>query len=307
MSANVKSDPHTLRILIAIGLIAFGWSPLPLAAAATCDSAIPLAAGDTWRDPGGAPGEAALFSVRPDAPGTLALEASAPSGGPRVTLALVRPEEAGTPASTILHESATCLVLDGVSPGGTYLVRVAAEDPRRPLAPFRLSVLFAADRRVGGLSKSETDGELEIEPDPLVAEAPAGRGLGGVIARLAPRLCELCAGGESDDHGDGFLCATALSWNRSVSGEIGNDWGDDGDVFRFRLAALVTVEIRAGGDSELVSELYDGHGQRLDVAGGTDPRLVRTLVPGTYFVRVEGRDGAGGRYTLSVGPASLER
>jgi hypothetical protein len=160
-------------------------------------------------------------------------------------------------------------------------------------------------------TKSETDGELEIEPDPL-RTGPQSLSLGsvekehydlaGVLSFLAPHLCELCQQGETDDHGDGFACSTALSWSDPIDGELSNDWGDDRDFFRFRLARLTTVELRVSSEFEMMGELYDGHGQRLGVAFGNGDglRMVQTLVPGTYFVRLEGREGASGRYSLAV-------
>jgi hypothetical protein len=313
MSANVKSDPHPFRHLLALGLIAVGVIPLPLRAAAACDSAIPLVAGETWRDPGSSAGETTCFSVGLEAPGTLVLEVSVPADAPRAILTYVGPDPIETTVPRLLHRSATHLVLTGDPgshaspldpPGEAYLVRVEAEDPRQPLPPFRLSVRSVADRFVGSIVKSETDGELEIEPDPLWAAPPIAEpvpahrhDLAALLAFLAPRLPELCEQGETDDHGDVLLCATALPWSGVVHGEIGNQWGDDVDVFRFHLATLTTVEIRAAGEIELATELYDRHGQRLDFGGA---RRVRTLMPGTYFVRVEGLGDGAGRYSLSV-------
>ncbi len=322
---SVEITSRTNRNPFILGLIAFSLTSIPAHAAhATCDSPIPLTAGETWRDPGSRAGAGSCFSVRLDAAGVLALDIAAPADAPRPRLTFLSPQRT-------LQQSATSLIL--AADAGSYRLRVESEDPRQPLPPFRLSTRFVADRRAAaGIDKSEDDSELEIEPDPFTAGPLAACGskseddseleiepdpvlagplsvtrphdLAEVTALLSPRLCELCRPDDADDHGDAFLCATPLAWREKTGGEIGNGQGDDGDVFRFRLDSLTTVKLRARGAAELTAMLYDGHGQRLGTVedDGTGMRLVRTLVAGTYFVRLEGRDGAAGRYSLSVGP-----
>ena len=127
------------------------------------------------------------------------------------------------------------------------------------------------------------------------------------MARLdcddAPSLCELlCHGADGDPYGDTFACATDL--RRRAKGQLNNGWGDDVDVFRFRLRGWQTVEILTEGGVDTHGELYDSAGQRLtavDEGGeGDNFRLVRTLGPGIYFVRVEGVAGSTGAYSLEV-------
>ncbi len=300
------------------------------------DGAIPLAVGETWRDPGAESGASVCFELSQDKAGILVLELVTSTAAPAVRLHLLA---AGSEAFRHLHQGATRLMLDG--PATSHRVCVEAEDPRQPLSPFRLQSRFVAtacaphseksetdgeleidpDPFVAGplfpsaacrLAKSETDGELEIDPDPLWSD-PQSSALGAeshdlpaVIAQLAPWRPELCGQGEMDDHGDGFLCATTLSWGEGIRGEIGNGWGDDSDVFRFHLSTLTTVELAARGEVELVGEVSDRHGMRLGgvdggLGGGVDGlRWVRTLVPGTYFVRLAGRHGAAGSYSLEL-------
>ncbi len=168
------------------------------------------------------------------------------------------------------------------------ILEIEADPPRLPCGP------------------TPKDGEdeeiLEIEADPLV----------GVAGRsMAAMLGALCAATAADDHGDSFTCATFLAPNRRVAGEISNGWGDDGDVFEVLVggpgsadpgsADLWNVEIAGGGEIETAIALYDRAGRRLETAGGgAGVRIVRALPAGPYFVRVEGRHGAEGRYTLSV-------
>lgn len=103
-------------------------------------------------------------------------------------------------------------------------------------------------------------------------------------------LAARCRDDANDDHGDTFACATPIGLG-TVAAELENGWGDDEDVFRFRLDEMRSVTIEAAGVS---LGLYDRFGQRLATAAGA---VVRTLVPGTYFVRV---DGAAGAYELTL-------
>ncbi len=136
--------------------------------------------------------------------------------------------------------------------------------------------------------KSEEDGELEIEEEGL----RAGR---DGAARLRQALCRP---DDADDHGDSLLCATAI--RGGALGELQNGWGDDVDVFGFRLDRWQTVEIATCGGLGMFGELSTDNGQRLDRAGGDgdDFRLVRSLGPGIYYVKVAG-ESAGG-YGLAI-------
>ncbi len=137
--------------------------------------------------------------------------------------------------------------------------------------------------------KSEEDGELEIEGEGLVA---------GCADRTAEIRRALCAVEDGDDHGDTLACATPVRCR--ARGELSNGWGDDADVFRFRLDRWQAVEVATCGGPGARGELLDSAGQRLEDTGdsGGGLRLVRTLGPGTYFVRVSG--GSGGGYGLTI-------
>lgn len=109
-----------------------------------------------------------------------------------------------------------------------------------------------------------------------------------------------CRQGEGDDHGDTFGCASPLDAGGRIAAELANGWGDDEDVFRFRLGRLETVAVEAAGDAAPRIALYDRFGQRLETAGfdGGRARVVRTLAAGDYFVRVSGEGQ--GSYELAV-------
>lgn len=126
----------------------------------------------------------------------------------------------------------------------------------------------------------------DVDPDPNAARAET------LVQEQVLYYEETCVpAGEADDHGDTVSCASPLVLGRSVGGEIGNAWGDDGDVFELVLSGLTTVEIATSGGSDTYGTLFDHRGQRLavddDGAGDGNFRIVTTLGPGRYFVRVE--------------------
>ncbi len=106
----------------------------------------------------------------------------------------------------------------------------------------------------------------------------------------------LCAEA-ADDHPDRPLCATALSWTDDETGVV--DTGDDEDHFTFILAGQETVAVDLAGGDGVRGVLYDEDGQRLETWGAG--RLVRTLGPGRFYVRVAGVDGWAGEYGVWVG------
>ncbi len=274
----------------------------------TCSGATPVDLNSSLRGYGDKPGESffvkleipstGLLSVAVAVPGTATAEPKLGFVGPGCGV----PEVASEPV--VLERSATHLVLVAQH-SGPYVFRVASQDPLLPLGELKLRTGFVPDAATRRLSPKggEDEEEIEIEPDPLIY---AGQ---GESRSLHSKLDELCRRGEVDDHGDSFTCATLLSPGQDMVGEIRNGWGDDGDVFLFTLGSshgtkLWTLKIETTGDLDTFGGLYDRSGQRLEKGdgggGGDNFRIVRTLGPGTYFVRVEGRDGAEGLYALRV-------
>ena len=290
-----------------------------------CGTLVPLTPGETWRDPGRGIAERLCFHLDVETPGILTLDLYTDTAAPPAWLVF---DGAGR-----LQQSATSLVLDAAA--ATYLVRVESQDPRQPLPAFRLTTRFAEDVSrsetdseievepdpfsergsksetdseievepdpfSGCGSKSETDSEIEVEPDPLTEPTPKIHDLARLPAVLRPYLAELCQRESGDDHGDGSLCATGLTRGQAVDAKLFSDWGDDRDVFRFRVETLAPIAIDARGNVELAVELHDQHGQRLASTVGDRVLLVRSLVPGVYFIRLQ---GAGGDYSLELSRA----
>ena len=251
------------------------------------------------------------------------------------------------PSEPVFLQRSTSHLVLAVRDPGSYVFRVASEDSLTPLGEVKLSNAFLSERPAAGtggppgacsgqkhglvrvVGTKEDEEEIEVEADPLaycdplvhlptkedeeeieVEADPQTHSISERGRTLHSRLAALCQRGPIDDHGDSFTCATFLNAGRAVSGQIGNGWGDDSDVFTFVLGArretdLWTVEIEAGGEIETFGILYDQHGHRLAKADGGESgggfRIVDTLRPGTYFVRVEGGYGAKGTYSLKVG------
>lgn len=101
-------------------------------------------------------------------------------------------------------------------------------------------------------------------------------------------------------------CALRPSSPGSAAGRIDNGWGDDQDFFVFEIDATRTLSVAISGEIATTAALYDSHGQRLAVpeSGGLDEelRLVKTLTPGLYFLRLESGDRRSGAYALTVEP-----
>ncbi len=123
-------------------------------------------------------------------------------------------------------------------------------------------------------------------------------------AFLATRRGELCPRLEADDHGDTFACATPVRLDQSLHGELRDGWSFDEDIFVFSLAKVATIEITTRGDADTFGSLYDRFGHRLarddDSGAGANLRIVKTLAPGRYYLRLEGSRRATGSYSLSV-------
>jgi len=177
----------------------------------------------------------------------------------------------------------------------------------------------------GAESSLYTEGGSSFHP--LVDSAYVGTGLGELQAilpagyhciQVAPGLgaedeeeieiaasfTDVCHLGETDDHGNSFLCATPIDVDDTASGEISvPSTTSDYDVFTFVLTSTTTVSIESSGSTNVAASLYDDHGVLLeaddDDGTGNNFLIVRSLTAGRYYVRIEGvsDDGA---YGLSV-------
>ncbi len=324
-----------------------------------CDAPAPLLPTDQHRRPEGLIAETHCYRLDLPSAGLLHLDLAVAGWSPsRARLSVAG---TGGGAFEILERSAVEWL--ATASAGSYLLEIAAEDPRRPLPAYRLSSRFVEwtksdtdgeleldpetlksdtdgeleldpetfksdtdgeleldpetnksayldslaclDAGFGSWGKSDTDGELELDPETLKSDTDGELELDpetskiGRLWRRSAALEALCRNG--DDHGDSRACATPIE--RRAAGQLGNGWGDDDDVFRFRLCGWQTIEIATAGDADTHGRLYDRAGQLLagddDGGDGGNFRLVRTLGPGTYFVRVEGVQSTGG-YTLAM-------
>lgn len=234
---------------------------------------------ETFRGFAGESGRAELFRLEIPAAGILTLEVAVPitaSVSPKLGFL---PGDCGelAPVARVLTRSPHRLTL-AVPSSGAYFFRTAAQDSNVPLGEYRLDSRFWPATWVKTVLE-------EVDPNPADPVASGCRPIG------------------ADDHADTFTCATLVEWGESISGELGNGWGDDVDVLAFSLDELTTVEIAASGTVETFGALYDRSGQRL--ASDTDPsdpgfHLAKTLSPGHYWVRVAGEPMMEGSYTLML-------
>ncbi len=319
---NLTFANHLLLVfsLLLAALPASG-AVLPAAAADLCAAATPLPPAGSERRTGGD----GLFTVEAPAAGLLTVHVVAPGAAPAAPkLGFLGRDCRGSgwrDGVFSLEASVAGLVLAVEGPG-TYGFRVGAQDPLLALASYKVVVGFAEAAASRASSEDEDDGTIEIEPD-LVRTFSPGGGRGVLLARassddeddgtieIEPDLVrapasweELCRRHGMDDHGETPVCASRLVPGETVAAEIGNGWGDDADVFALVVSARRTFSIAASGGLDTFGGLYNRHGHRLaaddDGADGAGFRIVRTLTPGVYFVRVEGRGGAEGPYELRV-------
>ena len=293
----------------------------------SCKSAASLFANDTLRHSGaglstGTDSESACYRLEIEEAGLLLLETSA--------LEALRLDLQAHRGLDVLGRTASEFLVD-VRPG-IYTLAVQAQDPSQPLPAHRISsrLLAVAKSETNGElelepEKSETNGELELEPEksetngelelePEKSETngelelePEKSETNGELelepeksdacASIRPLIERLCDRGfDADDHGDSLSCASPIAAGRDIRGEIDNGWGDDADVFRFELSAWQTIEILADGDITPTLTLQDDRGQSL---GASDTRLVRTLGPGVYFLRLDAQYETGA-YQLAI-------
>ena len=147
----------------------------------------------------------------------------------------------------------------------------------------------------------ESEDELELEPN-FAISMPHSRWPPEDSLRSARQ--ELCRRLANDDHGDTMTCATAIAPGLRVTGSLGNFWGDDHDLFAFVLTESQAIEVATDGQTDTAGALFDrnGHLLAVDADGGDHDnfRIVKTLGPGLYFVRIEGTHNAEGPYALRL-------
>ncbi|MCB1055296.1 MAG: hypothetical protein KDD11_07250 [Acidobacteria bacterium] len=168
-----------------------------------------------------------------------------------------------------------------VFPGGGCPAAVG----RSRIGSSRIAVLFDGDGDPGDGTEDRDD-----EVVPLVGpNDPDGTAL-------------TCQAGEPSN--DFLLCALGFSASGYASGEIDVVLGLDTDYYAFTLTELKHIQITATGDAAASGVLLDSLGQVLatDTAGtGAEIfTLDATLVPGSYYVRVDATENQQGAYVLQL-------
>ena len=122
---------------------------------------------------------------------------------------------------------------------------------------------------------------------------------------ITATFTDACHLGDTDDHGDSFLCATTVAVDGSANGSIFQpDTTSDFDVFTVILDSSATLTFESSGSTDVAAGLYDSNGVLLDSndngAGSPNFRIVRALSAGRYYLRVYGVSSAYGSYSVSV-------
>ncbi len=141
-----------------------------------------------------------------------------------------------------------------------------------------------------GSNTEEEDGEIL----PLFAPGPA---LDAASCRVEP------ANGFAD-------CAQEMIFGQTLEGDLGSASGFDQDYFAFSLASLRKIRLTLEGRGDLRLTLTDLLGRELlvrTIYGGAPAAPIKaTLVPGRYFLRVEGRSAGDTGYRVELSEAGPE-
>ncbi len=319
MSRHSEKLPSKIRWAGVLALTLTLTSTAPVTASDTCPMAVDRAAVSNSRETVMPPGERFCYATDLPAGGDWLLDA----GTDNLALSELRLEilgptcefgKAATGSFRVRHRSAAAALVEIREPG-RHLFCVAARDPQRRVDGFRLTTAFSSWPSKGNPDEDEPDPDPIVEPGGkprwLTAEpAPASAAANAASRHLCGRLL-------ADDHGDVAGCATDLVPGPPLAAVLGNTHGDprsadprdDVDFFRLAVHDWVTVAVETRGAVDTVGGLYGPQGHRLaaddDGGRGVNFRLVETLGPGEYFVRVEGRGGATGPYRLRV--AAVDR
>ncbi|MCP4660738.1 MAG: hypothetical protein GY856_35500 [bacterium] len=270
-----------------------------------CADAVAISPNDRHRGLPGQAGETFCHRIVLDTTGVLLVHAATPGiGEAEAKLRLRDRAEAGEAEAAIVERSAAHLLLRIRKPG-SYVFEIASQDPRTAHGEYTFISRFDADADAVAVKFAKAEpfsrlkGGADGEIDPILIVSTPVDGPPEVT------LYDLCRPDLTDDHDDLFACASPVHPDEWVHGEIVNDWTDDYDVFTFYLAEQRTVWFETRGGVDTVGTVYDLRGHRLAAAagGGVDGnfRLVRTLAPGRYFLRIEGRSGSQGPYSLILG------
>jgi hypothetical protein len=294
-----QPQPSSPKILW-LGVLALAFAPAtPVHADDICPAAVDRAAVSSSRETALAPGERLCYATDLSTAGDWLLDAAAGNLAPaelRLEI-LGRSCESGatgTRSFRVRHRTAAAALV-AVREPGRYLFCVTPRDPQRGIDSYRLTTAFSP-----GLSKGNPD-EDEPDPDPMAPPGGDPRLLtsGSSVAWRGP--CRHLSGG---DRATVAGCATDLLLGRPVTGVLDDSRGNDVHVFRLAVDDWVTVAVETWGEVDTIGGLYGPQGHRLaaddDDGEGVNFRLVETLGPGEYFVRVEGHEGASGRYRLEI-------
>ena len=256
----------------------------------SCSGGIQLELDSSLNNYGRSTGAPDFYEVDVVVPGMLTFDVTVPAGvamEPKVAFLGMDCRNSWREGVFLVQRYVQGMVLRIETPG-TYAFAVAAQDPWLTLPEYKVRTSFVESVTQSWPALKSVE-ETEPDPDPH----------GLTVSDIADKLCRA---EESDDHGDTLLCATALPLGSSATAQIDSVWDDD--FFSFVLTTQRTVRIETSDGIDTTGVLYDGYGHRLaadgDSGAGSGLRIVRTLGPGRYFVRIAGMSGTEGTYALEA-------
>ena len=272
-----------------------------------CAAAVSVDLDSTWWSHGGKGSRVSRFQVEIPSPGVVTLDVAAPGSAPQPSLGfldLACDLPVAGQGVVKIQRFLDRMVL-AVRDPGAYVFRLAAQEPARALREYEVRTRFTPLDLSGVYGWEKDDDVIEIDPDQSRTQPFDLLSGSGAPCQRFHHLRD-----EVDDHSDTFSCATPAKPGDELAGEIGGKgWEIDRDVFALVLDGsdsgdLWRVELATTGETDTFGGLYDRHGQRLAMADdggvGANFRIVKTLSPGLFFVRVEGSGRAKGPYSLAI-------
>lgn len=202
--------------------------------------------------------------------------------------------------------SGEATVACGPSTGGFGVARLSFDESGILAAHFAGAEFRAVLER---LSPVRSVGQqLGPSRETMAAVKPGTYLMRWAVDEADPGTCEprfsfypTCDLRDGDDHGDSQACATELTLDSGVAGEIGADSADL-DWFSIVLTRHARINVLVSSDTKIDVDLLDAEGR--SVVGHDVPwqewgsGIEAELCPGRYFVKVDGGGFSGGQFSL---------
>ncbi len=168
------------------------------------------------------------------------------------------------------------------------------------------SLNWTVSSNASWLAATATAGSVTVSSTPvnvtMLSALPAGTNT-GTLTFSAPGVpsqqVTVTVNAYVDDHANTIAAATSLTPDTAIAGNI--QGADDSDWFTFELTAPGTFKVWTTGTLDTMGELHGSTGLLAtsnDFNGGKNFQIERVLLPGRYWVKVDGYSTNTGAYQL---------